>query len=70
MLTQIITILGPGAALLHMAWLFSFWMSRGVTWPTFVSGIVDVCLLVLTAGPAIEIVRDKLETRPTKKQLR
>ena len=63
-MAKLIYILGPGAALIHLAWLGSFWMSRGVTWATFVSAIVDVCLLVLTAGPAIELIRERLEIKP------
>ena len=61
---KIIFILGPGAALIHLAWLASFWMSRGITWATFVSGVVDVCLLMLTAGSAVEIIKERLEIKP------
>jgi hypothetical protein len=57
---DLIMVLGPGAAILHMAWLLSFWLSRGVTWPTLVSGVVDVSLLYLTGAAAFTIIRGRL----------
>jgi hypothetical protein len=63
MLHQILTIVGPGAGLLHLAWLISFWSARGMTWPTMVSALVDVSLVYLSAGPALEILRERLELR-------
>jgi hypothetical protein len=64
MLHQITTIVGPGAGLLHLAWLISFWSARGITWATMVSAVVDLSLIYLTAGPALQILRERLELKP------
>ena len=45
---------------MHLAWLASYWVNRGITLPTLMSGVVDVCLIYLTGQAAISIIRRRL----------